>query len=243
MIDVIEDTKGKIRDLPINLALKNTIADAGDLAGVEWIRVTSGGQCVKGACKKRIGSQRHDLGRAADLQLWLQDRALRFTKDSELPYFTKFVEACAAKGLTGFGAGKNYMGSKTIHVGWGARAVWGAKGKASNAPGWLRDAASKGWNRIRNSPEASYIVTARSGLTLRSGPGFIYNALDVISPGTSVSVLAFDGDDGNWARTDIAGDGLVDGHLHRSFLVPLSELSPIEEIGAEDKQDMCHADI
>jgi hypothetical protein len=44
------------------------------------------------------------------------------------------------------------MGNKTIHVGFGTsqadhtKVVWGAGGKAMNAPEWLRRTAEQGWS-------------------------------------------------------------------------------------------------
>lgn len=146
MAEVIEDTKGKIRDLPIDEKLRQILAAAADDAGIEVVRVTSGGQAKKGTAGKRTGSTRHDLGNAADLQLERKKgQALSFTKSAELPVFEKFVEAAAARGATGIGAGVDYMGEKTIHVGFGAKAVWGAGGASANAPAWLKSAAERGW--------------------------------------------------------------------------------------------------
>ena len=77
---LVEDTAGKIRNRPIHPRLARILVAAGDLAGVEIVRVTSGGQMslaeakAKGATivpgtKKwrlpggrivRTGSTRHD---------------------------------------------------------------------------------------------------------------------------------------------------------------------------------------
>lgn len=145
MAIVVEETSGKTRDLPIAPELRNLLKVAAEEAGISKVRVTSGGQCPKGTCTKRTGSTRHDAGQAADLQLLIDDRLLRFTVPADLPQIVSFVSAAASAGATGFGAGLNYMGNDTIHVGFGSRAVWGAGGQSSNAPQWLINAARAGW--------------------------------------------------------------------------------------------------
>ncbi len=147
MAQVIEDTKGKIRDLPIAAKLKKILSDAADDVGVETVRVTSGGQAAKGTGGKRTGSTRHDLGNAADLKLESKGVALSFERQSERPIFEKFVESAAARGATGIGAGVTYMGEHTVHVGFGSKLVWGAGGKSVNAPAWLKAAAERGWGK------------------------------------------------------------------------------------------------
>lgn len=144
MAKVIEDTKGKTRDLPIKVKLSQILSDAADDAGVDTVRVTSGGQAAKGTGGKRTGSTRHDLGNAADLMLERKGKALSFEKDRGV--FESFVESAASRGATGIGAGIAYMGEHTIHVGFGSKLVWGAGGKSANAPAWLKAAATKGWN-------------------------------------------------------------------------------------------------
>src|SRR5688500_9508978 len=109
MTDLIEDTKDSIRNLPIDERLKKLLLIAGQEAGVDRIRITSGGQCAIGTCKRRTGSPRHDLGKAADMELWKANRALRFSSDSDRLVFQSFVIACARQGATGIGAGPNYM--------------------------------------------------------------------------------------------------------------------------------------
>jgi hypothetical protein len=145
MTIVRQDQKGATRDLPIAPALVRVLQKAGEAAKVDVVRVTSGGQCKKGTCTKRTGSERHDLGQAADLQLLRRERALDFTRNSDLPVFETFIREAARAGATGVGAGVDYMGPFTVHVGFGSKAVWGAGGKASKAPDWIKRAARDGW--------------------------------------------------------------------------------------------------
>lgn len=145
MAEVREDTQGKIRDLPIKASLKQLLLGAATAAGVDTVRVTSGGQCRVGTCTKRIGSPRHDEGNAADLQLIVGGRTLDFENAADRKVFVKFIIAATSNGATGVGAGVAYMGSQTVHVGYGSRAVWGAGGQSANAPQWLKEAAQAGW--------------------------------------------------------------------------------------------------
>jgi hypothetical protein len=145
MAEIIEATEGKIRDKPINDKLRRLLDKAADAAEIETVLVTSGGQVAKGMPGKRTGSTRHDLGNAADLQLLKEGKALDFTETADRKVVAAFVTAAAANGATGIGAGVEYMGPKTLHVGYGARSVWGAGGKAGNAPAWLKKAVFAGW--------------------------------------------------------------------------------------------------
>lgn len=148
MAIVREDTAGKIRNLRITDQLRAVLLGAAEASGVDIVRVTSGGQCRRGECDRRTGSERHDGGNAADLELLVGGRALNFTSNADLPTFKAFVTAAAQAGATGLGAGVDYMGVNTIHVGFGSRAVWGAGGKAANAPDWIRRAAQSGWQGV-----------------------------------------------------------------------------------------------
>lgn len=142
MTQVIEATKGKIRDLPIQPKLRQILLEAGEAAGVDIVRVTSGGQARLGSGGKRTGSTRHDDGNAADLQLEKGGQVLSFENAQQRPVIAKFVTAAASLGATGIGADVAYMGPFTLHVGFGAKAVWGASGKVANAPAWLKEAVA-----------------------------------------------------------------------------------------------------
>src|SRR5262245_41740215 len=94
---------GKIRDRPISPELHVVLERAADAAGIDVVRVTSGGQ--PGSTGGRTGSTRHDHGRAADLQLVQGGRTLSFTDQDGGPAVEAFVTASAANGATGIGAG------------------------------------------------------------------------------------------------------------------------------------------
>ncbi|EHK52275.1 glucosaminidase domain-containing protein [Allomesorhizobium alhagi] len=141
---------GKIRDRPISKELEAVLQKAGLASGVDVVLVTSGGQ--PGSSGRSKGSTRHNGGRAADLQLMVKGKAQTFTDDRPSPTIAKFIIAAAAYGATGIGAGVNYMGRATLHVGFGlnpndrSKLTWGAKGRSVNAPLWLKKAADEGWN-------------------------------------------------------------------------------------------------
>jgi hypothetical protein len=238
MTVLTEETQGKTRDMPISERLKTLLVRAGEETNIQKIVVISGGQCAKGTCTKREGSTRHDLGNAADLELWVADRRLAFTDPSGLPIFEKFVSACARLGATGIGAGERYMGPSKIHVGFGARFVWGAGGKAVNAPEWLKAAAKKGWASGTGLEALPFKVVARRGLHLRSGPGIEFDTVSTIAAGTVINIEGYDGATREWAKTDLQGDGLIDGHVHKSFLVSVD----LFDTASTEVQDDCAAD-
>jgi len=142
---------GKCRDRPICPALRTVLAQAGRAAGIGTIMIVSGGQPGSRGC--RTGSSRHDNGRAADLKLVSGGATFRFTNQSAPSAVVTFVTEAAAAGAIGIGAGADYMGPETLHVGFGSNVedtrqlVWGAQGRSANAPAWLRTAARSGWGR------------------------------------------------------------------------------------------------
>ena len=148
MTQVIEATKGKIRDLPIQGKLRDILLAAGKEVGIDIVRVVSGGQARLGSGGKRTGSTRHDDGAAADLQLEKAGKVLSFENSQERPIIARFVTACAAMGATGIGAGVDYMGPHTLHIGFGSKAVWGGAGaSAAKAPTWLKEAVAAASSR------------------------------------------------------------------------------------------------
>jgi hypothetical protein len=244
-----EDTARATRHLPITQQLRDILSKAADAAGIDLVRVTSGGQPPIGP--DRTGSHRHDNGNAADLELWRDGRALNFTRPDEKPIVEAFATAAAASGATGIGAGIDYMGPKTLHVGFGSKAVWGAGGKSANAPDWLRKAVMKGWDGAAGgtmpSPDLPVIlpgaagrgrsvVVARGGLKLRGGPGLEFAAIRTLDTGTELTVLDLAGDNNAWARVDLEGDGLVDGFLFAAFLAP-AETEEHEDHSGDDGAD------
>lgn len=102
--------------------------------------VFSGGQPAKGSGLARVGSTRHDHGHAGDMRFYQGDRKLNWANPEDRPIFEDIVRKGKAAGITGWGAGPNYMSEGSMHVGFGSPGVWGAGGKSANAPAWLKNA-------------------------------------------------------------------------------------------------------
>jgi hypothetical protein len=237
MAEIIGPPANVTRNRPITAELSALLNGAADATGIQKVVIFSGGQTsnhaphLKGVVGGWIGSPRHDDGRAADVHLVKDGTTLRFT-DADGSEVEAFVTAAAARGATGIGAGLDYMGPTSIHVGFGKspsdhqKLVWGEDGLSVNAPGWLRQAAAAGWNNpIATGLEHAFaalapgrsMVMARGGLWLRKGPGIEFDRGRLLDAGTVLAVVGFDGE---WARVDLEGDGRVDGHVHTAFLAP-----------------------
>jgi uncharacterized protein (DUF697 family) len=149
--------QGAKRALPIDDSLINAMAFLGDM-GVT-MRVVSGGQASKDELRAEAaanglagsaidayvkehstGSDRHDHGKSADVDFYKDGRKLDWNNADDLPTFQTIVKNARANGITGIGAGDDYMGAGRMHIGYGPAAVWGADGKGANAPSWLRAA-------------------------------------------------------------------------------------------------------
>ena len=105
------------------------------------MEVFSGGQDAKGAGTRRTGSTRHDDGGAADVMFYKDGKLLDWANPKDVPVFESIVQAASKAGVTGFGAGPEYMRPGSMHLGYGPKAVWGAGGSGASAPEWLRAAA------------------------------------------------------------------------------------------------------
>ena len=128
--------QGATRNQPLSNDLTSALGYLADL-GVT-AEVFSGGQPAEGP--NRVGSHRHDHGGAADVFFYQNGRRLDWSNPDDVPIFQQIVSQGRANGLTGFGAGDNYMQPGSIHLGFGPEAVWGAGGRGTNAPDWLRQA-------------------------------------------------------------------------------------------------------
>jgi len=241
MAEIVGPPANSIRNKPITTELRNVLNGAAGATGVAKIVIVSGGQTsnhapqLEGVVGGWTGSRRHDNGGAADIQLIKDGTTLSFT-DTDGSKVAAFVTAAAARGAIGIGAGVNYMGPRTIHVGFGnspsdhQKLVWGAAGASANAPAWLKVAAKAGWDHpvggvvaalaaeSSDVPAAAlnrFVVAARDGLWLRKGPGLGFERAKLLAAGTELSVA---GRDGEWARVDLEHDGLVDGYVFAAFL-------------------------
>lgn len=236
MVEIVGPPPGATRCLPITNQLRELLNSAAAATGIDTIVIFSGGQtsnhspALEGVPCGWTGSRRHDNGRAADIQLKRDGAFLSFSNTNGAQV-QDFVTACAGRGATGIGAATDYMGPRSIHIGFGqstsdtTKLTWGRGGQSANAPEWLRAAAQRGWDNpvadsvlafARFSASPGSVVNARDGLWLRRGPGLNFDRAKLLAAGTQLKVLGIDGD---WARVDLVGDGRVDGHVNAAFLI------------------------
>ncbi len=126
------------RSRPISADLASNLSYLKDMGLTA--EVFSGGQPGIEEGGARVGSTRHDHGGAADVFLYRGDERLDWANPEHQPIFAEVVRRGKQAGITGWGAGPGYMQPGSMHVGYGAPAVWGAEGRSANAPQWLVDA-------------------------------------------------------------------------------------------------------
>ncbi len=126
---------GATRNDPLDPKLVNAMSFLSDM-GIT-MDVISGGQEAAGEGGARTGSTRHDHGGAADVDFYMGGRKLDWNNPNDMPILTQIVQRAKTNGVTGIGAGDDYMGAGRFHVGFGNPGVWGAGGKGANAPDWL----------------------------------------------------------------------------------------------------------
>ena len=135
--------QGATRNQPIKPELVSAMSFLPELGLT--MEVYSGGQPGIGDGGARVGSTRHDHGGAADVMFRdATGRMLDWNNPDDLPVLTEIVRRAKAAGVTGIGAGDDYMGAGRMHIGFGDPGVWGAGGKGANAPDWLRAAYEGG---------------------------------------------------------------------------------------------------
>ena len=127
--------QGKTRNDPLDPKLIEAMSFIGDM-GIT-MDVISGGQEAAGEGGTRTGSTRHDHGQAADADFYMGGRKLDWNNPADMPILTQIIQTAKSRGVTGIGAGNDYMGAGRFHVGFGNPGVWGAGGKGANAPDWL----------------------------------------------------------------------------------------------------------
>lgn len=130
--------QGATRSLPLDDRLVGAMSFLPEM-GVT-MEVHSGGQSSAEEGGPRTGSTRHDHGMAGDVDFYQGDRKLDWNNPDDLPLLSTIVQRAKGNGVTGIGAGDDYMGAGRFHIGFGDPGVWGAGGKGANAPEWLRAA-------------------------------------------------------------------------------------------------------
>lgn len=127
--------QGATRNDPLDPKLIGAMSFLGDM-GIT-MDVISGGQEAAGEGGARTGSVRHDHGGAGDVDFYKDGRKLDWNNPADMPILVQIIQTAKANGVTGIGAGDDYMGAGRFHVGFGNPGVWGAGGKGANAPDWL----------------------------------------------------------------------------------------------------------
>lgn len=160
------NNQNAVRNDPLDARLVDAMSFVGDM-GIT-MEVISGGQEGKGTPgARRVGSTRHDHGNAADVDFYKGGRKLDWNNPNDLPVLQDIVRTAKTRGVTGIGAGDDYMGPGRFHVGFGNPGVWGAEGKGANAPAWLREAYD-------GVPQGSYAgqPTSVSSSSMGGGPAY-----------------------------------------------------------------------
>lgn len=148
----------RVRRQPITPELKEVLQYAGEETGVV-VEVFSGGQNDITQGGDRTGSERHDLGHAADVKLKVRDadgkmRVLDARNPEDRAIMSKFVETSRMMGAKGIGSGLGYMGESAIHIGTVQRPDLDYSDKEYGAPAgkeavwqsdkWVQEAFSRG---------------------------------------------------------------------------------------------------
>lgn len=138
-------TSQKTRNRKISGELEALLSAVAAETGVTF-KVTSGGQFAEGKGPRVKGSSvRHDDGGAADVEAYdANGNAINFTTPEGRATWAQIVSLARASGATGIGAGVDYMGPTTVHIGFGKPAVWSSKTSGQPVEDWLRTAYDRG---------------------------------------------------------------------------------------------------
>lgn len=140
--------KGASRNEKLTSTLEQKLSFLEEL-GVTF-KVGSGGQ--SSTSRGKVGSTAHNGGNAGDGKFIKDGKALNINSAGDRKLLEYIISQASARGINGIGAGNNYMGAETFHLGIQKNAAtWGKDGKSANALGWVSAAANKG----RKNPVAS----------------------------------------------------------------------------------------
>lgn len=139
---VVTQQPGATRNLPLASGLVSTIQRGLAGTGLNW-HSYSGGQPPKGSGGGRVGSHRHDNGRASDG--YFKDAATGRVLDAANMQDRQRIAGALGKlrqaGIQGIGWGPGYMGTKNFHIDIVTPEIWGEGGRSANAHGWVIQAA------------------------------------------------------------------------------------------------------
>lgn len=135
----------KTRNKPIDPKLEKILAQVASETGVTFV-VNSGGQDAKGTPgARRTGSTRHDNGGAADVMARdASGNYIDFSTPDGQKQWGSVVTRARSLGATGIGAGPDYMGNKTVHIGFGSPAAWSSTTSGKPVEPWLKTAYDAG---------------------------------------------------------------------------------------------------
>lgn len=165
--NIVYENQGATRNDPLSPQLTSAMGFLKDM-GVT-MKVFSGGQ--ENNTTNGTGSTRHNGGNAADAEFYIGDHKLDWNDPKDIPALQSIVERAHANGVTGFGAGNDYMGAGRMHVGFGTPGVWGANGKGANAPDWLVAA----FNNSNGRPDSGGATPTPNGFTGGANNAYIAN--------------------------------------------------------------------
>lgn len=137
--------KGTIRNKAIDPKLEKILAQVAAETGITFV-VGSGGQDAKGTPNaRRTGSTRHDKGGAADVMAKGADgKFIDFSTPAGQKQWSDVVTRARSLGATGIGAGPDYMGTQTVHIGFGSPAKWSSAKSGQPVEKWLAAAYDAG---------------------------------------------------------------------------------------------------
>lgn len=176
----IEYSNNGTRNLKLASDLEAILKSVADKHGYK-IKVTSGGQDPK---KKTVGSNRHNHGHAADIEIYdSKGKQLIPTNKEHQAILAPFITELVKAGITSVGAGEGYMGGTRFHVdnaikhGQGVKGVryWGAAGKSANAPAWLKQAVDSGYGEQTESTQSLNYLSTEEIKPLDLGSGYIFD--------------------------------------------------------------------
>ena len=174
------------RNQPLSQALIATIQKGLAGTGLDW-HSYSGGQPAAGTSKARVGSTRHDNGRASDG--YFKDTATGRVLDAANAADRQRIAGALGKlrqaGIQGLGWGPGYMGTKNFHIDIVSPEIWGENGRSANAHQWV--VAAAGGSVL--PPSSSEYGTGQEGQTAATGGGQQPAASDYDSVGAAVGGL------------------------------------------------------
>jgi len=175
---LVSEDQAKIaatRKQPITPELREVLQYAAEESGVQ-VEVFSGGQADITQGGPRVGTERHDLGHAADIKLKVQNadgsyRYLSSKNEADREIMSKFITSSRKMGAKGIGSGLGYMGESGIHIGTVVRPDIDYSDKPYGAPAgkesvwrsdsWAQEAFAEGQRQAVEFEKAGGMIALR----------------------------------------------------------------------------------